>query len=131
MADHPNAMRMRTAMERFMAGDMEGFLSTFSDDIVWRTGGANALTGTYRGKQEVGEWFGKLRELAVGTQRVEPLDLLADDEHLVVFLRLSAKRNGGSLDVKVANALRVDPDGKWAESWWLADDQKALDQFFS
>ena len=35
------------------------------------------------------------------------------------------------LDVEVANAFRVDPDGRWKESWYLPNDQAAWDRFFS
>ena len=59
------------------------------------------------------------------------MDVLADDEHLVVFLRIKADRDGASLDVKVANAFRIAPDGSWKGSWWLTDDQAAVDRFFS
>jgi ketosteroid isomerase-like protein len=131
MADHPNALRMRRAVEKFMARDMEGFLSYFADDVVWRTGGDNALTGVRRGKDEVVRWFEIWDEKTGGSHVIEPVDVLADDRHLVVFLRIKAEREGASLNVKVANAFRLGPDGSWKESWWLADDQEAVDRFFS
>lgn len=131
MADHPNALKMRKAVEQFMARDMEGFLSNFPDDIVWRTGGSNTLTGVHRGKDGLAQWFKRWDESTSGSHVIEPLDVLADDEHLVVFLRIKAEREGASLNVKVANAFRLDPDGSWKESWWLPDDQAAVDRFFS
>jgi uncharacterized protein len=131
MADHPNAVRMRQAVDAFMTGDMDSFLSTFADDIVWRVGGANALSGTHRGKEDIAAWFAKLRELSGGTLRVEPLDAVADDDHLAIFLHITGHKNGKSLDVKVVNAFRVDPDGRWKESWYAPDDQTAWDRFFT
>ena len=131
MADHPNAMRMRRAVERFMARDMEGFLANFADDVVWRTGGDNALTGVRRGKDEVARWFRTWDEKTGGSHMIEPVDVLADDRHMVVFLRIKAERDGGSLNVIVANAFRIGSDGRFTESWWLPDDQSAVDRFFS
>jgi ketosteroid isomerase-like protein len=131
MADHPNAMRMRRAVEKFMARDMEGFLANFADDVVWRTGGDNALTGVRRGKDEVARWFRTWDEKTGGSHMIEPVDVLADDQHLVVFLRIKAEREGTSLNVIVANAFRIGSDGRFTESWWLPDDQSAVDRFFS
>ena len=131
MSDHPNALRMRRAIEKFMARDIEGFLANFADDVVWRTGGDNELTGVRRGKDEVVQWFRTWDEKTGGSHVIEPLDVLADDAHLVVFLGIKAERDGASLDVKVANAFRLGPDGRFTESWWLPDDQAAVDAFFS
>lgn len=131
MADHPNALRMRRAVEKFMARDMEGFLSNFADDVVWRTGGDNALTGVRRGKDEVARWFRTWDEKTGGSHMIEPVDVLADDRHMVVFLRIKAEREGASLNVIVANAFRIGSDGRFTESWWLPDDQSAVDRFFS
>jgi uncharacterized protein len=131
MVEHPNAVRMRRAAEQFVAGDLEGFMATFDDDIVWRSGGASALAGTYRGKEAVAGWFAKIRELTGGTIQVEPVDILADDERLTIFLRITGRRGDQTLDVEVANAFRVGPDGRWKESWYLANDQAAWDRFFA
>ena len=81
--------------------------------------------------EEVAGWFGKIREFAGDTIDVEPVDVLADDEHLTIFLHITAKRDDQVLDVEVANAFRVDPDGRWKESWYLPNDQAAWDRFFS
>ena len=106
-------------------------MATFSDDIVWRSGGSSALSGTYKGKDEVAGWFGTIRRFAGDTIDVEPVDVLADDEHLTIFLHITAERDDQVLDVEVANAFRVDPDGRWKESWYLPNDQAAWDRFFS
>ena len=85
----------------------------------------------HRGKDGLAQWFKRWDESTSGSHVIEPLDVLADDEHLVVFLRIKAEREGASLNVKVANAFRLDLDGSWKESWWLPDDQAAVDRFFS
>ena len=89
MGEHPNAAKMREAAGKFVAGDLDGFMATFSDDIVWRSGGSSVLSGTYKGKDEVAGWFGKIREFAGDTIDVEPVDVLADDAHLTIFLRIT------------------------------------------
>lgn len=90
MGEHPNAAKMREAAAKFVAGDLDGFVATFSDDIVWRSGGSSALSGTYKGKDEVAGWFGTIRRFAGDTIDVEPVDVLADDEHLTIFLHITA-----------------------------------------
>jgi len=94
-------------------------------------GGLECPLGHVQGKDEVAGWFGKIREFAGDTIDVEPVDVLVDDEHLSIFLDITAKRDDQVLDVEVANAFRVDPDGRWKESWYLPNDQAAWDRFFS
>ena len=130
MGEHPNAAKMLEAAARFVAGDLDGFMATFSDDIVWRSGGSSALSGIYKGKGEVAGWFGKIREFAGDTIDVEPVDVLADDEHLTIFLhhrgtgRPGARRRGGQ-------RVPRRPGRQVEESWYLPNDQAAWDRFFS
>ncbi len=53
--------------------------------------------------------------------------MLANDQHLALFLRITARVNEETLDMKIANAFRIGPDGRWKDSWFLSDDQTAMD----
>jgi ketosteroid isomerase-like protein len=66
----------------FSRGDAEGALSTISDSVEWVVGGDNALTGVYRGKDEVGGMWAKLGERGFST---EPSEFLADGDKVVVL----------------------------------------------
>jgi ketosteroid isomerase-like protein len=129
--DHPNLARARQAMEAFAAGDMEAYKQHFADDVVWHVSGHHPLSGTYRGKEALFEYFDRIGELTGGTLTVETQRILADEGHVGIFARVRAQRDGRNLDVKLAQALNVSPEGNWTEYWALSDDQEAVDAFWS
>ena len=47
---HPNVDVMRMSDEAMQAGDVQKFLSYFTDDLVMHAGGQNSLAGTYKGQ---------------------------------------------------------------------------------
>jgi hypothetical protein len=61
--------------------------------------------------------------------RPETDDVLASDEHVVVFLRVTATRGDERLDVTVAHFATVGPEG-FARNWFLPDDVAAWNRFF-
>ena len=61
----------------------------------------------------------------------EPQDILADDSHGGVFTRVTADRGDRHLDVVLVQAYRINSDGKFTEYWALADDQDAVNAFWS
>lgn len=103
----------------------------FADDIVWHVGGNHRLSGDYRGKDELFEYFATVRELTEGTLRLEPRSILSSDRHTARFIRATASRQDRSFDVTLAQVFKVGEDGRWTEYWALADDQEALDAFWS
>ena len=66
--------------------------------VVWHAGGRNALTGDYRGVEEVLGFFGRTMEHTQGGFRVSVKEVLVNDQGAVVVQRSSAQRNGKSLD---------------------------------
>jgi hypothetical protein len=63
--------------------------------------------------------------------RLEVRDVLADDRHAVMFWDLRVERQGRTLDASGAMAFRIDAEGKYSESWFLYDDQRAYEAFYS
>jgi ketosteroid isomerase-like protein len=82
MGAQENKQTASDAYAAFGRGDAEGAMRDMDDSIQWTTRGDNALTGVYRGKQEVGELWGKL---ASKEFRSEPHDFIADGEKVVVL----------------------------------------------
>jgi len=46
-------------------------------------------------------------------------------------MHVTAHRDVRTLDVLVAEALTLDPEGRWKEYWALANEQDAVDAFWS
>jgi ketosteroid isomerase-like protein len=128
-SDWPPAVRR--SVEALGRGDLEGFLELWSDDVVWRIGGNNQLTGIYRGKQAVREVTLRTIELSQGAYQLEPMDVLADEKHLVLMFHATGQHADRSIDTTVATFVTVDDEGKWEASWWLPSDQAQYDAFWS
>lgn len=131
MSEHPNATRVRDLVDKIMAGDLEGALDAYSEQAIYRVGGNNLVSGSYRGRQEMRDFFIRLGEITEGTMRVGVEDVVADDNHAVMFWALTADRKGKHLDARGAMAFKIDDAGKFTESWFLYNDQVAYDAFFS
>jgi uncharacterized protein len=131
MAEHPNVARARAAFEAFDRGDFAAYRQVFTEDVVWHVGGRHPLSGDYRGRDALFDYFDRVRQLTGGSLRTTPEDILADDAHCGVFTRVTAEREGRKLDVVQAQAFRVNEEGKFSEYWALAGDQEAVDAFWS
>lgn len=94
--------------------------------------GNNLLTGTYRGKEEVFGFFGKLMELTDGTWHLDLHDIVGNDDHVVVLARYKAQREGKQpIEVNAAGVWHVTAQGQFTEYWDLLEDQAAEDEFWS
>jgi len=77
-----NKQTTKDAYAAFSAGDAEGAMRDIDDSVAWTVAGDSALTGTYNGKQAVGELFGTIGSRGF---RTEPHDFIADGDKVVVL----------------------------------------------
>jgi uncharacterized protein len=127
MAEHPNAARIRDGYAAFAKGDFAVLNELFAEDLVWHDSGRNQLSGEYRGREAVYGLFGKLMEVTQGTFHISLHAVLADDEHGVALVTLSASRGGRSAEVKEAHVFHL-RDGRVTEFWNSATDMYAIDE---
>ena len=59
MGAQENKQAAEEAYRAFSSGDAEGAMKNMDDSVEWTVRGDNALTGTYNGRQAVGELWGK------------------------------------------------------------------------
>jgi len=71
---------IKKGYEAFAAGDVETVLSLFDDDIEWVQPGQSAISGTYHGKGELGQFFARLAEKGATST---PRRFVADDDIVV------------------------------------------------
>jgi ketosteroid isomerase-like protein len=131
MTEHPNATRLREVAAALQGGDLETFLGAYAEDGIYRVAGDNVVSGAFQGHEAIREFFIHLMQVTEGSMKLEVQDVLADDGHAVMFWELTAKRQGKTLDATGAMAFRIDADGKYSESWFLYNDQRAYDAFYS
>ena len=102
-----------------------------AEDAVWRVPGANAMTGEYRGRDEILALLRRTAELTAGTYRVDLLWVVADDVHTVAVYRARGERDGRApLDIEQTLLVEL-CEGLWTEIRAQPLDQEAFDAFWA
>lgn len=130
MGEHANVALLRKGYEAYTTGDLNVLNELFADDIVWHVAGRSAISGDYKGRDQVFGFFGKLMELSDGTAKIEVHDILADDEHAVAIVTGTATRNGTTFTGNDVHVFHV-RGGQVVEFWDSPLDQYAADEFWS
>jgi ketosteroid isomerase-like protein len=124
---HPHEDLVRKGYDAFSAGDMTAIRELLDPHVAWHSGGHNALSGDYRGVEEVLGFFGRTMELTQGSFRASIEEVLVNDQGAAVVQRSSAQRNGKSLDDRGVQLFRIS-DGKVVEVWQYWGDPYAADE---
>lgn len=111
------------------AGDAEAFGSTHAADGVNHAPAAFDLSdwpeeGKPFGPAQARETLVWLRE-GVPDSRIEVEALLAEDDQVVAWIRVTGTRNGRAIDFRNAHRFRI-RDGKIVEHWAVRDDLRAM-----
>ena len=128
MTEHPNAVTVWRSFEAWNSGRVDVIREYLSDDAVLHFAGTNAMSGTYRGRDAVMDALGRASQ--GWGPHVEVEALLASDDHVIAFFH-GSERDGETLDAVTAMPMKVNAEGKLTEIWFLANDQRAFDQFWS
>ena len=114
MAAQENKQAAQDAYTAFSSGDAEGAMRDIDDSIEWTVRGDNALTGTYNGKQEVGELWGKFMSKDFSNN---PHDFVAEGDTVIALT--TVKLDGES--VEGADVLTYNAEGKLVAFETLSD----------
>jgi len=115
MGAQENKQSAQDAYAAFSSGDAEGAMRNIDDSIEWTVRGDNALSGTYKGKGEVGELWGKFMSKDF---RTEPHDFVAEGDKVVVLT--TVQLDGETIES--ADVLDYNGDGKLVAFDTLADE---------
>jgi uncharacterized protein len=105
MGAYENKQSAEDAYAAFGKGDAEGAMRNIDDSVEWMVRGDNALTGTYNGKQAVGELWAQFGSKDF---RTEPHDFIAEGDKVVV---LTTRELGGE-PTEGADVLTFNDTGK-------------------
>ncbi len=132
--DHAEARAENEAIVRRIFDAFEtkrGFAlrDVFADDAVWVVPGRSTMSGTFRGREEIFRFLGRLPKETDGTYGSSLIDVLVSQDHAAALYRATGERNGRSLEleqvilftihdglVRRVVALPTDPDA-FAEFW--------------
>jgi len=92
-----NKERAESGYRAFAEGDGATAMKDMDDSVEWTVGGDSSLTGTYRGKEAIGELWAKF---AAKGLRVKPHDFVAEGDKVVVLATVT-------LDGETAEAADV------------------------
>jgi ketosteroid isomerase-like protein len=81
-----NIELVKKGYDAFTAGDVDTVMSIMDDNIEWVEPGESAISGTYHGKAEFGEYLGRMAEKP---PTVKPLRFLADGDMVVVLSEIT------------------------------------------
>lgn len=124
-----NDRRNLAAVRKLYEGD-EAERTSIAQDIVWHVPGHNPVSGDYHGFDE----YTRLMP-----SRMAPLDVweftlenvMVNGDFVMTTFRVRGVRKGTPIDLRGGHVVRVSAEGSIVEGWGFADDQDALDAFFS
>ena len=118
------------AMAVISGGDVDRFGQILlADDVIWHWPGRSSVSGDYRGRDAALSLLRGFHELTANRLNVQPVDILEGKDHVMAFTHVTAEREGDTLDVMMADAMRFGEDGRVVEYWTLSNDQRAVDAF--
>src|SRR6266581_5335973 len=124
-----NVEMARKGYTAFNEAHLDDALETIADDILCHVGGDNPLSGEYRGKEAVLEFFMKFGQVSEGTYEADIHDVLASEEHTVVIGTSTATRHGRTHTSRFVDIIHPASDGRAKEIWRFVEDQGADDEF--
>lgn len=127
---HPNERLLRREYDARTQRDDASLAALLTEAVVWHVPGRSAISGEYRGKDEVMEYVRRRRDLAADTFEITVHDVLANDEHGLVIASGRAKRGGKVVEWRAHGLYRFE-DGKIAECWLLPEDQTVFDEIWA
>jgi ketosteroid isomerase-like protein len=120
--------RLHAAQNDFYAGGSAAALEELlAADITWTVPGDNAIAGTYRGLDEVLDYFRRRRDLADRTFQMQRRDVLVGDGTRIAALTDGVATIGGGEHRWSTVGLYDVVDGRVAACWLLPLDQRAFD----
>lgn len=125
MSDHPNAARYRRYSDAMSTGDMSVLADSLADDIAWWEIGAPEPV---RGKAALIERMQSFGDYEID---VELHDVVANDDHLIALVKVTATKGDETLNYRTAEIHHVNADGQITERWAFSDDTQAIIDFFS
>ncbi len=123
MGAQENKQASEDAYRAFSSGDAEGAMQNIDDSVEWTVRGDNALTGTYHGKEEVGELWGKFLSKNFSTK---PHDFVADGDKVVILTTVTLEGE----TIESADVSTYNTDGKLVGFDTLGD-QTIVNQVFA
>ncbi len=127
---HPNVAAYFRLIDAFNRNDLETVAAVLDPDIVYTIPGRSPVAAHTRGIPAHLEALRRTRERSGNTLRLEPRTVVAKDDRVFVFGRISATRNGVQFESEHYVVFRF-ANGRIVEGITLPVDQYAFDAFWA
>jgi uncharacterized protein len=128
--EHPNVVRYRRMMEAFNANDLTTVAELVDPGVEYVVPGRSPIAGRTHDITGLLDMLRRSKELSGGTLRLEPRTVVADEEYLFVYGRISAQRPGKTLDSDHCVVFRF-AAGKIVEGRTVPVDLYEFDEFWT
>lgn len=127
---HPNEALVRTFYESRKLNDRKTAWNLLAQDIRWHDPYPPPFGGDFEGAEAVLAFlFGTLVE-EMEDSGIVLHDVVAGDSHAVSLVEWWAVLDGRRMDGREVGVFHIH-DGRIAEAWFMTEDRKASDAFFS
>ena len=125
-----NEAIVRRIFDAFASKQGFALRDVFADDAVWVVPGSGTMSGTFRGRDEIFRFLGRLPKETNGTYASTLIDVLASGERAAAVYRATGERNGRRLELDQVLLFRVE-DGLVQEVLALPSDPAAFEAFWA
>ena len=130
MAAAENEALVRRIFDAFARGEGFALRGLFADDAVWVVPGRGVMAGTYRGREQIFRFLGRLPKETGGSYGSELRDVLASDERAAALYEAHGRRRGRVLELEQVLLFRI-ADGLVQEVLALPSDPDAFEAFWA
>jgi ketosteroid isomerase-like protein len=129
-SEHPNVARYRRMMAAFNANDLSTVSELVAPDVDYTVPGRSPISGRTRDINGLLDMLRRSKELSAGTLRLELRSVVADEQYLFVYGRVTAQRNGKAIDSDHCVVFRF-ADGKIVGGRTIPVDLYEFDDFWA
>ena len=122
--------RRNIRVARLMYTGDESERANIAPDIVWHVPGHNPVSGDYHGFQEYTQLM-PARMAPLTRWDFELENVMVNGNYVVATFSLQGERKDKKVNLRGAHIMRLNDKGQVVEGWGFANDQDALDGFFS
>jgi uncharacterized protein len=114
----------------YAGGDVAPLRDMLAEDVEWHVPGKSPIAGDYYGRDAVFDYFARRRDLAGGTFRMHPGEVLVGDSHVAVITDGTATLAGREHRWRTIGLYRVD-QARISACWLLPLDPVHFDSIWS
>lgn len=126
-----NVEILKSVLQAFNDGRLDEVRRSCSPDVKYTIRGRGPLAGTYEGVDAFTDALGRVKQLTDGTMAAEPQVLLAGDEVIMMYARVTGRRADGRTYDNFQAYLYRFRDRLLIEGQTIPVDQHAFDSFTS